>query len=392
MGIKGLHQFLKKTCPNVYVTVPLSKYAFKKIAIDTSIFMCKFKTSYGSNYLDAFLQLISTLRYNEIHFVFVYDTKAPPEKDKERKHRVESREKSKLRVEMIRKGWELLLTLIPEKESITLTMIDNMKDSNPEYTAFYQFIDKIYEETKLHREKIEKEILKLENTLLSIRSEDFLLTKDFFKACNIPFIDAESEAEATCAALAKQGYVSAVLTEDTDVLAYGSPLMLHRLDYSKHTCLEIDLEEVLNTLKFTYEQWLDFCILCGTDYNNNLFRIGPEKAYKMISNIKSIDNIIDNYPKIDISCLNHNRVRELFLKPYNFNNYELSYCGFPDKDLFEKLYFINNCNFNLKNFYSCFYESIFHNFNILNDKSNDTIEKENKKILLLSNLPSHKHY
>ena len=56
------------------------KRGCKKIAIDISLYMCKYKAIYGDNWLYAFLKLISSLRKNEIHCVFIYDNGAPPEK------------------------------------------------------------------------------------------------------------------------------------------------------------------------------------------------------------------------------------------------------------------------------------------------------------------------
>jgi hypothetical protein len=89
MGIKNLHYFLKKNCPTVYKKIPISKYAFKKIAIDTSIYVCRFKNSFGQRYIDYFFRLISILRYNEINPVFIYDSKSPPEKKNEKKKRLQ---------------------------------------------------------------------------------------------------------------------------------------------------------------------------------------------------------------------------------------------------------------------------------------------------------------
>jgi len=366
MGIKHLHQFLRKSCPQVYVEVPLSKYAFRKIAIDISIYMCKFKTSYGNHYMDAFLKLISVLRYNDIHFVCVYDSKAPPEKNTERKLRVESRERSKQRVETIRESWDQLSVFL-EKEvefgSLDL-WIQDMKRKHPDHHAiFFKFLDNLCRERQMnelpiHSNVIEQEIFHLENTLLSVRSEDFLLTKEFFKICQIPFLDAQGEAEATCSALAKQGFVSAVLTEDTDVLAYGCPFMLHRLNYETQTVMEVDLDEILQYLQLTYPQWLDFCILCGTDYNSNLPKIGSDKAFKLIQQYRSIDTLPSS---LDVTSLNHRRVRELFMHPIKISQ-TIPYCGIPDYHLLQQLAFTNNCRFDLLSFYNSFSKSIFHQF------------------------------
>lgn len=374
MGIKNLHHFLRKTCPSVYSTVPISKYAFKKIAIDTSIFMCKYKSSNGNSYIDSFLHLISVLRYNEVHFVFVYDTKAPPEKDLERKQRLEAREKNKVRVERIMETW---YNYKQEHSLIEESILENTSLSI-EDEVLLGFIVKLMDtDNTISIKKIDLEIHKLQNSILSIRTEDFNLTKEFFKACNIPFIDAEGEAEATCASLVCQGLVTAVLTEDTDVLAYKAPIMLHKMDILKGTFMEIDYEEILNQLQFTDSQFLDFCIMCGTDYNTNIFKIGPDKAYKLLQQHGSIEAIQEANPNISISTLNYEKTRSLFDHNVKYN-INIPYCGFPNKVEFEKLYFVNNCKFDLEKLYSSFHFSVFHDFEF---KQTETNEK--KKNLLL---------
>ena len=73
MGIKNLNNLLRKKCPQVFVDIHLSEYAFKKLAIDVSLFMCKFKAICGDRWLTSFVNLVQCLRRNEIHCVFIYD-------------------------------------------------------------------------------------------------------------------------------------------------------------------------------------------------------------------------------------------------------------------------------------------------------------------------------
>ena len=80
MGISCLHKFLRKNCPEVYQEIHLSKYAFKKIAIDISLYLFKYKTIFGDRWISAFINLVSCMRRNNIHCVFIYDTGSPPEK------------------------------------------------------------------------------------------------------------------------------------------------------------------------------------------------------------------------------------------------------------------------------------------------------------------------
>ena len=101
MGIKNLHKILRKHCEEIYIETHLSNYAFKKIAIDISLYMFKYKTIFRERWLDAFINLVACLRKNEIHCVFVYDNGAPPEKDLEKQTRIDSRNKIRDKIKLI---------------------------------------------------------------------------------------------------------------------------------------------------------------------------------------------------------------------------------------------------------------------------------------------------
>ena len=75
MGINNLNKILKRHAPECYVEVHLYKYAFERIAIDTSLFVYKYKTIFGEKWLNAFINMICCLRKNEIHPIFIFDSK-----------------------------------------------------------------------------------------------------------------------------------------------------------------------------------------------------------------------------------------------------------------------------------------------------------------------------
>ena len=83
-----MNKFLKRHCPNVFVENDLGNYAYKKIAIDISLYIFKYKAIFRERWLDAFINLICCLRRNNIHCVFIYDGKAPKEKDNEKKYAI----------------------------------------------------------------------------------------------------------------------------------------------------------------------------------------------------------------------------------------------------------------------------------------------------------------
>lgn len=358
MGIKNLHHFLRKACPLIYTEIHLSQYAYKKLAIDTSIFMCRFKTTYGRQWLDAFLQLVSVLRENEIHPIFVYDTKFPIEKEEERKNRTMARIKTKEKADLIFNSWETYKSYFKDRtECFGLNgIIPLEKDKmTPELC---EYINKNYMDHEAYSiVEIDNAIDHMLNTLLSIRTEDFELTKTLFDIMNIPYLDASGEAEATCAILCRMSLVDAVLSEDTDVLNYKAPRFLHKLNMNQQTVIEIEYEDMLSRLGMTEDQFLDFCIMCGTDYNSNLYKIGPEKSFRLLKKHGSIEQIKINNPTLDMTSFPYGRVREIFQDDQKLSQETLDkvrYCGIPDSQKLLEFCFKHNCRFDLPRLFQSF--------------------------------------
>lgn len=66
-----------------------------------------------------------------------------------------------------------------------------------------------------------------------------------------------------------------------DTLAFGCPILI-RSFHKSNECLEVELAKILRLSGLTYEQFIDFCILCGCDYSTKIKNIGPVKAYSFI--------------------------------------------------------------------------------------------------------------
>ena len=64
----------------------------------------------------------------------------------------------------------------------------------------------------------------------------------------------------------------------------------------------------------TQPEFIDFCIACGCDYNQNIPKVGPVKVHELIRDHRSIDRFPGFYKKLplDTSILKHERCRELF--------------------------------------------------------------------------------
>lgn len=286
MGIKGLTKFLRQICPEVFIETSMNCYAYDKIAVDASIYVYELKTIAKDKFPEAMLNFIINLRAKKIHPIFIFDGIAPPEKADERKKRAEVREKQILKVKRLEEA---------------IKIYENTKELNEELRLIGM----------LARGQFSIETAKkyVNEKIIDVGEVEFQTLKTLLTLTKTPQIQAEGEAEVLCAQLVKQGIVKAALTKDTDILTLGCPMVFNKINYKDGTFTAICLESILTALNLTYSQFVDFCIMCGTDYNKNIYKIGPYKSYDLIKKYGSIEALPEN---LDTSILNHKRVREIF--------------------------------------------------------------------------------
>ncbi len=140
--------------------------------------------------------------------------------------------------------------------------------------------------------------------------------------------------------------VNGVISEDIDTLVFGADRIIKRFN-REHIANEIALSEVLSGLGLSYDQFIDFCILCGCDYTAKINGIGPVKALKLIKQKQNIEGVIDflrednklraRHPIPD--DFNYLIARRLFLKPEvtEICEEDIKQCEFKEKELKEFL-------------------------------------------------------
>ena len=322
MGIKGLHKVLQKYAPGCYQTKHLSEFAYQRIAIDISLYLYKYKAIAGDRWMDSFVYLINCLRKWNIHCVFVYDSKAPVEKLEEQQRRRQVRAKQGDRVTEL----EQEIAVYEQGGEPSERMIDICKKEGVVsllrqggQNGGRQLID-----LRLVKRKLET----MRSQIISINDDDLEASREIFDMLQIPYIKATAEAEAYSSYLCIHGKVDAVLSEDTDVLAYGSPVFLTKIDTMSDTVVMITYKDVLSEMGMTKETFVDLCIMLGCDYNTNVPRVGPEKSLSLLKQHESIDNITE-ITEEDKQILHHVRIRELLTIPSEMDIY-IPYCGIPD--------------------------------------------------------------
>ena len=94
----------------------------------------------------------------------------------------------------------------------------------------------------------------------------------------LAYLQALGEAETLCAYLAIKGQVDAVLTEDTDVMAYGTPVMLafKDLKVTDEQVYGLHHKNILKDLEMNHEEFRDLCILLSCDYNERVKGFVPD--------------------------------------------------------------------------------------------------------------------
>ncbi|UKK00637.2 DNA repair protein [Theileria orientalis] len=79
-----------------------------------------------------------------------------------------------------------------------------------------------------------------------------------------------------------------VISDDTNVLAYGAPNVIRDFLGSKQPNT-INHKEMLEALEFTRDQFVDFCILLGYKHSVRIPDIGPYRAYSIIKRFYSLE-------------------------------------------------------------------------------------------------------
>jgi 5'-3' exonuclease len=308
-------------------------------------------TIFGEDsWLSAIINLVTCLRRNHIHSCFIYDTSAPEEKKKERDERKEKREK------LDRKIFDLEMALEKAKNTGEIDQILKDLMSNSSSTSKKSLLLGKEIEKKYSIRDIDYEVERIKKQSVKFNSTTLALSKELFDTLGIPYFQAHMEAETTCADLCKRGIVDYVISEDTDVLAYGAPFLITKINTSENTCVIVEYESILKALEFTPEQFLDFCIMCGTDYNKNINKVGPKKAYQLMKEFESIDNL--DTKVYDISILNHKRSRELF-RDYKRFEESVPYCKPPNFEKLGKFLFVNNIRYSIEKIKKDFTEQEF---------------------------------
>jgi exonuclease-1 len=116
------------------------------------------------------------------------------------------------------------------------------------------------------------------------------------KKDNVKYIVAPYEADAQLAHLMKSGKVTAVITEDSDMIVFGCKKIIFKLD--KHgNGIEINLDRLSSVSEVNLKGWTtsdirQMCILSGCDYLPSMPGMGLKTAHKLLQQYKTAEKVI----------------------------------------------------------------------------------------------------
>lgn len=315
MGIKGLPGWLKQNASHIFHSIPISTLSGKRVAIDASIYLYKFvstENKFAGKWVDLYTRFILWFRRNNIRPLVVFDGVAPELKGGTREKRREVFSSYKDAATALKNAIDSIDSQVDQVETDLIDSISKLlklSDGDLDNCSKDQIRDLVFQEYR-----------NMNSRNIVITSEHTDTLKEILDSLGLPWVQAPNEAEKHCAWLCKHGYVSGVVTTDSDIHVYGTSLVLTGIKYGQQDCTAILNENILEATSLTHDQFVDMCILCGTDYNENIKGIGPAGAYRLIKKYSTLENMA---VEIDTTCLNYTEIRKLFTLPENDLEYSI---------------------------------------------------------------------
>lgn len=116
------------------------------------------------------------------------------------------------------------------------------------------------------------------------------------KKSGVPYVVAPYEADAQMVYLERQGIISGIISEDSDLLVFGCKRLLTKLDQHGQ-CIEINRNDFCRVREISLTGWTDIefrhmAIFSGCDYLDSVSNMGLKTAYRMIRKHKTPEKVI----------------------------------------------------------------------------------------------------
>jgi len=351
MGIYKLFATLTKKCPAAFQPVKdLNIYSGKSFAIDIGCMMHAYAyhaKEGDSSYLRNFVSHANNLKNKNIRPVYVFDGAAPEakfnENQRRRQKQVDLKRKIDTETEALNMAYKQATRIKRAKQepsTTATTTTENIEESEEPIS----FISNLFTPSKVllfdspkiklvndpaimynmseweieNMLKQKKEqIIQLEKCKRKVKDDHFAQLKILFDENNIEYIQAQGEGEKECVRLCLSGETHIVVSNDGDCLAMGAPILLRNILTQNIT--EIKMSSILEILGWSLSTFTDYCIMCGSDFNDNIPGLGAETAFKFMHKYKSIENFMNSVDIIKYDSA-HMKKYNLPVKDWNYKS------------------------------------------------------------------------
>lgn len=228
MGIKYLNKYIRANCTNSINKIHFSELQHKKIVVDVSIYLYKYKSE--GSLMEQMYLMINLFRYYNIIPVFVFDGKPPDEKRSLLNQRKEIKKEAQVNYDLLKEQYEISTDEVERSE---LSM-------------------------KMDSEK--KKTIRITHT-------DIMQVKQLMDALGVTYREAPGEADQLCAYLVHKKMVYGCMSEDMDMFVYGCNRVFRYVSLFNSTCVYYNLPDILKELHLTMDEFKIVCVISGTDYN-----------------------------------------------------------------------------------------------------------------------------
>ncbi|WRW24660.1 DNA repair protein RAD2 [Singapore grouper iridovirus] len=300
MGIKGLKLLLKSSGVEDFA-VCLSKLSGKTLAVDGTFILHKYKNCQHTAWQYLILFMLCCLKMRRVNAIFVFDGDPLPEKSREKTNRRNRRQAMIDKGHVLRDQLERFKTNgeISKELKAAVERLGNQKKITSDLTHantikyMVNYADHLTKDTR-------------------VTADDYETFRKSLDAFGFPYMDAPDEAELCCVWLTKMGFADAPLTVDSDAIAcgayHGIPIVY--TDIHGDHLKAISVTRAMGALELNGDQFMDLCVMCGTDFNQRIHRLGPATALKMIRAHGSLRAIPDDVP---IESLDAERTKEILI-------------------------------------------------------------------------------
>ncbi|KAI5863888.1 hypothetical protein GGS23DRAFT_565851 [Durotheca rogersii] len=116
------------------------------------------------------------------------------------------------------------------------------------------------------------------------------------KKASVPYVVAPYEADPQLVYLEREGHITGILSEDSDLLVFGAKRLLTKLDQHGQ-CVEINRKDFCACREVSLTGWTDaqfrqMAILSGCDYLDNISNLGLKTAHRMLRKHKTPEKVV----------------------------------------------------------------------------------------------------